>query len=153
MLLHYDSLGYSNWVTSVKRNLYRNGFGYIWEAQSVENSVLFLHQYSQRLKDQYMQQWSEECKQNLKLTSYCLFKTYFKFERYLEIIDIKKVRFYFSSFRTSSHSLLIEKGRHIGLAREQRTCFYCNDQIENEYHFTLVCPFYKLLRERYIDKK
>ena len=35
MLVYYDNLGYENWVTDVKRNLYSNGIGYIWEAQNL----------------------------------------------------------------------------------------------------------------------
>ena len=31
MLKFYDSIGKTNWVTSVRKNLYMNGFGYIWE--------------------------------------------------------------------------------------------------------------------------
>ena len=54
MLLYYDRIGYKNWVTNVRCNLYTNGFGYIWEAQNVVNPKLFLLQYVQKLKDQFM---------------------------------------------------------------------------------------------------
>ena len=53
-------------------------------------------------------------------------------------------------FRTSSHSLLIETGRHNGTPRDERICKSCNTkQIESEYHFLLVCPFYRDIRAKY----
>ena len=40
MMKYYDACGHSNWVTSVRTNLYSNGFGYIWEMQDVQNKLL-----------------------------------------------------------------------------------------------------------------
>jgi hypothetical protein len=153
MLLYYDSIGYNNWASKVKLHLYMNGYGFVWENQYVDNHRSFLYNYTLRLKDQYIQRWSEECSNNSKLGCYTSFKSVFEFEKYLDIIDVKKYRFFISAFRTSSHSLMIEKGRHIGLDRESRTCFQCISCIEDEYHFILVCPIYRTLREVYISKK
>ena len=50
MLVYYDRLGYKNWVTDVRLNLYTNGFGYLWEAQKNFNRKYFLSEYEQRLK-------------------------------------------------------------------------------------------------------
>lgn len=55
MLKVYDNLGYVNWATNVRLNLYKNGFGYIWESQCVVDKEIFLCDYKQRLKDQYIQ--------------------------------------------------------------------------------------------------
>ena len=41
MLKCYNSLGYESWVSVKRMNLYRNGFGYIWEAHAVENECVF----------------------------------------------------------------------------------------------------------------
>ena len=57
MLVHYDNLGYTNWVSDVRVHLYQNGFGYIWETREDLNHKLFLLEYVQRLKDQYIQLW------------------------------------------------------------------------------------------------
>jgi hypothetical protein len=48
---------------------------------------------------------------------------------------------------------MIGKGRQIGIDRNQIFCFCCEDQIENEFHFILVCPTYTHLRENYIHNK
>ena len=153
MLKHYDSIGYINWATKVRTCLYRNGFGYVWEQQSVDNQALFISSFMQRLKDQYMQQWNEICNTQSKLESYAMFKPTFSYERYLDVLDVKKFRYSLVAFRSSSHHLMIETGRHIGIARDIRRCFNCHDTIESEYHFLLVCPLYNHLREVNIPRK
>ena len=56
-----------------------------------------------------------------------------------------------TKFRLSSHELLIEKGRHLHITREDRLCKYCNmNLVENEYHFLLVCPKYANLRKEHL---
>ena len=46
-----DAKGKINWVTSVRKFLFKNGFGYIWENQTVMNEQLFVKRLVQRLKD------------------------------------------------------------------------------------------------------
>lgn len=153
MLKRLDELGYKNWVTSLRLNLYMNGFGYEWDRQSVQNPNLFISEYVKRLKDQYLQIWSNEYFENRKLLLYRNFKSSFGFELYLDCIDIIKFRRSLPAFRCSSHQLMIEKGRHIGIPRENRFCIHCDKIIECEYHFILKCPLYNSLRLQYIQKK
>ena len=48
------------------------------------------------------------------------------------------------------HKLAIETGRHRNQDIADRLCIKCNlNQIESEYHFLLVCPRYRLLRQKY----
>ena len=153
MLLHFDNLGYINWVTYIRTHLYRNGFGQVWESQYVENDKLFIFNYTQRLKDQYIQEWRTGCSDNAKLTSYCGYKQFFGQESYLNIIDVSKFRSCLARFRNASHSLMIEKSRHYGIPREYRFCVYCECVIENELHFLFLCPLYKDIRDKFIDQK
>ena len=56
-----------------------------------------------------------------------------------------------SQFRLSSHDLEIERGRYADVDRDARICHFCNNnQIENEYHFLLICPLYRGLRKLYM---
>ena len=55
-----------------------------------------------------------------------------------------------TKFRLSSHNLAIETGRYNNTDCSKRTCFICFDEIEDEYHFILVFPFYNHLRKIYI---
>ena len=58
-------------------------------------------------------------------------------------------------FRISAHKLFIEKGLHSGITRDNRLCKCCSrtcNDIEDEYHFILVCPYYLDLRQKLIKK-
>ena len=57
-----------------------------------------------------------------------------------------------SRLRLSSHKLLIETGRYANrsLGRNERKCTICD--LEDEYHFVLVCPVYADLRKKYMKK-
>ena len=54
--------------------LYMNGFGYVWENQHVENENEFLTSFTRRLKDQFLQNWSENIEKSSKLVLYKQFK-------------------------------------------------------------------------------
>ena len=57
---HYlQTVGQTNWTSRVKNMLYTNGSGYVFENQNVENKYIFIRMFSQRLRDQYLQAWSE----------------------------------------------------------------------------------------------
>ncbi|XP_021348592.1 uncharacterized protein LOC110447309 isoform X2 [Mizuhopecten yessoensis] len=44
-----------------------------------------------------------------------------------------------------------ETGRYRNIVRNERICRICNSEdIEDEYHFLFICPFYQVLRERRI---
>ena len=47
-----------------------------------------------------------------------------------------------SRFRLSNHALMIEKGRHLKIDKNERKCFFCENKIENEEHFLINCPLY-----------
>lgn len=52
---------------------------------------------------------------------------------------------------------MIERGRHLKIPRDLRYCPYCVKQglsiVEDEMHFLLVCPLYKLLRQTYFPSR
>ena len=55
----------------------------------------------------------------------------------------------FSKLRISAHSLMIEKGHHFSpkIQPQDRLCKLCNlNDIEDEFHFIMKCPFYNNLR-------
>ena len=61
----------------------------------------------------------------------------------------------FARFRTSSHKLSIEIGRHHNINRADRICNFCFNQhntitIEDEYHAFFICPKFDALRETYL---
>ena len=54
-------------------------------------------------------------------------------------------------YRICAHSLNVEKGRYKNLPRNERKCSFCNmGEMEDEFHFVLVCPAFLDIREKYI---
>ena len=50
------------------------------------------------------------------------------------------------------HSLEIHTGRYSSTVREQRYCKLCNsNEVEDELHFILKCPYFSTIRNRYTD--
>jgi hypothetical protein len=154
MMLLDNRNGTNNWVSSIKNLLYSTGFGYIWENHGPANELLFLKSFETRLKDMFLQNWSASIHTNRKLFYYAQYKKELKFENYLNALDVRKFRYAYVNFRTSSHSLEIEYGRYNKVAIENRLCKCCTkNQIEDEYHFLLCCEFYSELRNQYIPNK
>ena len=104
----------------------------------------------------FKQNWFEDTKQAriLHTCIYRFLKTDFTIETYLNILP-KQSRIYLSRLRLSSHPLRIETGRY-GLNRvdrNQRLCLLCNEsEVEDEFHFILVCNKYNQIRKTYIKK-
>ena len=93
-------------------------------------------------QDSYDRFWGEQINNSPKATSYVTFKKAVSYEKYLDQIENVNHRVCLSRFRLSNHNLLIEKGRHMRprLERNERKCFNCNVEIEDECHFIIKCP-------------
>lgn len=121
---------------------------YVWQLQA-EIEIPFTS-IKLRIFDNYKQSWYGNINNSPRLQAYSIFKHNFELEKYLDIVLDKKYKIALTRFRTSSHNLLIETGRYDGTPRADRICKSCNmKQIESEYHFLLVCPFYRDLRVKY----
>ena len=81
--------------------------------------------------------------QQPKLRTYKLFKTDCRIEPYLALQQSRKVLTKIARFRTSSHSLKIETGRHHKpiIPAPNRICEKCTSNfVEDEIHCLIVCP-------------
>ena len=106
-----------------------------------------------KVYDQYLQQWNNDIKTSSKLSSYCLYKEEFRMEKYLTCVTNDVHKKALSKLRCSVHSLLIETGRHNNVVRDERKCKLCMmNATEDEYHFVLVCPIYRHLRNELLPK-
>ena len=70
MLRASAAAGKINWASCVRSLLYRHGFGYMWEADTIENGVHFIHMFKQRIKDCYMQELQSEIENSSKALQY-----------------------------------------------------------------------------------
>ena len=95
-------------------------------------------------QDSYDRFWWEQINNSPKATSYVTFKRTVNYEKYLDQIENAKHKISLSRFRLSNHNLLIEKGRHMRprLERNERKCFNCKEEVEDECHFVIECPLY-----------
>ena len=102
----------------------------------------------------FKQTWFNGVKSESSLNLFLRYKNDIQFEKHLDILPIDK-RAALSRLRLSSHKLLIETGRYANrsLERNERKCTFCDmNDLEDEYHFVLVCPVYADLRKKYLKK-
>ena len=80
-------------------------------------------------------------------------KTVFECESYMNCNIRRDVRVCFTKLRLSSHNFLVQRARwlKVKVTYTQRTCTLCNsNDIEDEYHVTLVCECFRDVRKKYI---
>ena len=137
------------WANQVKDILYCNGFGYVWESQHLGVDSTFFSIIKSRLIDSFWQSNHSEIELLSKnrlyrhLTSENIF--------YLSNLQNNFIRIALTKLRLGSHNLLIERGRWSNIAFENRKCLLCNE-IEDEYHFVVVCIKFHELRIKYLPK-
>ena len=100
-------------------------------------------------EDNYDRHWWEQICISPKAIAYMNFKRIIKFEDYLLQVCNNKHKKTLSRFRLSNHPLMIEKGRHMRprIERNERKCFNCKTEVEDECHFVTKCPLYATFRE------
>ena len=143
----------TNWASLVRQLLMSLGFYEVWLAQGVGNVDVFLSTFKQRLNDNFIQNWHDRINGSSRANFYTVIAQ-FRFQTYLENINVFKYLQAMSKFRMSSHRLAIESGRWVKPVRlpvEERKCTNCN-VLEDEYHFIFECNRYTELRKKYIPK-
>ena len=134
-----------SWAYNVKQLLDCLGYSYLFHDANI--TKLQLTKIIETLYDQYYQHWYCILRESPKLKYYNMIKSNSGFEKYLNCIKCKKYLVAVTKIRCSSHKLAIEEGRFRNIAREERKCIFCPmNCIEDEYHFILVCPFYRDIR-------
>lgn len=94
--------------------------------------------------DLFQNEWKSRLRSSIKGETYRSFKENMKFENYL-LHKNRKERVALTKLRISDHKLMIEVGRHTDIPREQRFCHMCENEIEDEEHFTTTCKIYGTL--------
>ena len=115
----------------------------------------FIIIFKQRVIDCFLQEWQESINNSSILVEFKHFKRTFTYEYYLDSVPFE-LRFYITKLRLSAHSLKIQAGRYgpNRIPRNERYCTFCDlHDVEDFYHFVLICPLYAPLRVKYFDKK
>ena len=106
------------------------------------------------LRDNQIQEWVSDINISSKAIHYRNFYGYFGIQFYVGTNLPVHLTRNLAKLRCSAHELKVEKGRHSGITYQQRICALCrNNQIEDEFHFVLKCPFYHDLGPRHIPNR
>ena len=149
--LHCEGIYSDKWLLFIKKELYSNGLGIVWEYQNTTSCQDVSIIYGERLHDQFLQHWYSDLDNNTKCYLYKEFKE-FVFEQYLVHLPRSLVK-YITKFRLSCTKLPIETGRYTNIDRELRFCNICNsNQIGDEYHLVFECTNVNIvnLRRKYL---
>ena len=142
------------WILNVKEELCKLGMKYIWD--NIGNVCLNNNTFTiikQRFNDMYHQELLSKLSSSPRSFLYQYYIDNFCLQYYLCKPILSVYRKQISCIRLSSHSLKIESGRYTNTQRNNRLCTCCNlNDIEDEFHFILKCPFYKDLRILYIKR-
>ena len=142
-----------SWANNVRKLLQSSGFHEVWLYPGSININVFMPVLRRRLLDIYISEWNTDINHSTSLYLFREIKTNFEISDYLNKITNVKFRNTLAKIRLSSHSLKIEIGRHEKIERHLRKCTLCNlKDIEDEFHFVLVCPNFAELRETYIER-
>jgi hypothetical protein len=148
-------VGKTNWASKIRDILYKYGFGWIWENQGVPDRIGFMKIFVERVQDCELQLWSSDLQKLSKLKLYCNFKESRSEELYLSLPIPKRLRVDLARFRTTSHKLEIEIGRHNNVAPEDRFCKLCArdniSAVEDEFHVLFYCVAYTESRHLFFD--
>ena len=136
------------WTESIKDNLSIMGmYDNFLEPLAPRNKDIH-KRFHQRQIDIFYQNAFETIRQETsKLRTYSLLKDTQGIATYINNIPSVKDRIALSKLRLSNHKLNIETGRFLHLDKRERFCPFCENIIENEIHFVISCPKYKILRE------
>ena len=133
------------WFLTAKNSLGRTG---IEETDKLINTQLL-----KRMTDIFHQESFLSIKSlNSKLRTYGEFKTTPGLEPYLLYPMKIEQRIALTKLRLSNHTLMIEKGRHLNLEKNQRFCPFCPGSIETEHHFFLQCKSYSHSRKKLLNE-
>ena len=152
-VLRKDADNSNTWSSKVKSLLEKSGFLDVWLFPESVDITKFVKIFHKRLRDIFITEWKQRMGLSSSLDIYRDIKSSFELTPYLLLIKNRKFRNVITKLRLSLHQLNIETGRHRNIERLDRKCKICNlGDLEDEYHFTLVCRAYDDLRKQYLPK-
>ena len=145
-------------------NLCYDALVYEMNNSEIPNFIKFIEKFNLNIEDMvqkskaelskicqgtYDRFWGGRISVSPKAISFNKYKTNITLESYLAQKLNRKHKIAISRFRLSNHQLMIEKGRHMKpkIERNERLCYLCKNEIENEEHFLVTCPLYSPQRK------
>ena len=144
----------NSWAGRVHKLLDEYGFSDVWANPFSSNDKYFVQIFRQRVIDCFLQKLRSDLENNTLLCHlYLHLVSSFEMAPYLDLLYNRTFRTCLSKIRLSSHKLRIESGRYgpNRSPRNERLCQFCNEpEIEDEFHFILVCKVFQDLRVKFI---
>ena len=143
-LMPLHNQGFNTWTESVKVLARRLRFDI--EDTNFTNFKLTCKNHVRNYS--FIENWTHlinDIHTNPIVRTYVIFKHSFGFEPYLKQKSNTRYINAITKLRVSSHSLAIERGRHLGTDIQERLCNVCN-VIEDEKHFLFECCINEELR-------
>ena len=140
------------WIVNIKNELNKLGLAYLWDSDNLSSNVAYSI-IENRFYDVCKQEMFADISNSSRGYIYQHLTGNFVMQYYLckSINPIYKKNI--TRLRLSSHNLNIEQGRYRNENRNNRICTLCNsNDIEDEFHFVLKCPFYNDIRGLYVLK-
>ena len=120
-----------------------------WKCNANLNTNHFKETCKKALSLSFNQNWRNNCLKDGKCNYYKEFKLDLCLEKYLTNLP-DQLKISLCKFRCSTHLLPIEKGRHLGIPRNERLCELCKDDLGDEYHYLFICPSFLISRKKYL---
>ena len=143
------------WMHRIRTLFDEHGLSYVWRnQQEITDEKLFLDIFETRSKDAYRQQCFNNINNSTRCRLYKGVKTMFQIEPYLQYNINCDMRAALSKIRLSSHKFMVERGRWSKpkidyIDRKYVLCM--KNDIQDEYHILMICPYLKKLRHKYIN--
>ena len=142
-----------NWVSQVRGLLQRSGFHDVWTYPDSVDDSKFIPVFKQRVRDQYLTVWNAKILVSSSLEFYKEICPTICTATYLHKLVNIRYRRALSKLRLASYDLQIELGRHRGIERSERKCTVCDrNEIEDVFHFILICPKYTHIRNQHLKR-
>ena len=126
------------------------GYSYLLNNQILLKPSLL--QIRQRIIDQCAQEQYSNIKNSQKLEFFLSVYRMGKRPHYVDKLINITDRSMLCKIRISAHQLMIEKGRHLNIPKNNRLCPLCDSNIEDEDHFLFKCNDYKTQRTIFENK-
>ena len=146
----------TGFTLKIKDLLHKFGFRHLWDNQSTFSKRRSIFSLSEKIKESYIRYWnnviSSESVGNCgrKLRTYRKLKNDYTIENFLYYTDIQKLDISnYIKVRISNSRLLIEQGRHQNIELNKRICPLCKDDVEDEFHFVMMCPKLSHIRDNF----
>lgn len=137
-----------NWCNRVMKKLKGCNFDLYTSIDSVLHKNIVL-QLENVLFNKYIAEWQTKILSQgngNKLRTYKLYKSQYCTELYLKQNMSIKFKSAYAKFRCGVAPLKIETGRYENKPINERSCFMCKNEIEDEKHVFTLCPLYADLR-------